>query len=54
MGEGLRVPKLVSNNKCYVDDVGLWELNKAFAVRDKVYCRDRLGIPEDRLPSTAG
>jgi acetyl-CoA acetyltransferase len=31
-----------------VSDIGLWELNEAFAVQ-VIYCRDKLGIPDDRL-----
>jgi acetyl-CoA C-acetyltransferase len=36
-----------------MDDVGLWELNEAFAVQ-VLYCRDRLGIPDDRLNVDGG
>jgi acetyl-CoA C-acetyltransferase len=36
-----------------MDDIGLWELNEAFAVQT-VYCRDRLGIPMERLNVDGG
>jgi acetyl-CoA acetyltransferase len=36
-----------------IDDIGLWELNEAFAVQ-VVYCRDRLGIPDERLNVSGG
>jgi acetyl-CoA C-acetyltransferase len=36
-----------------MDDIGLWELNEAFAVQ-VVYCRDRLGIPNDRFNVDGG
>ena len=36
-----------------VEDIDLWELNEAFAVQ-VIYCRDRLGIPDDRLNVNGG
>ena len=36
-----------------VEDIGLWELNEAFAVQ-VIYCRDQLGIPDDRLNVNGG
>jgi acetyl-CoA C-acetyltransferase len=36
-----------------VEDIGLWELNEAFAVQT-VYCRDRLGLPDERLNVNGG
>ena len=36
-----------------MEDIGLWELNEAFAVQ-VVYCRDRLGLPNDRLNVDGG
>ena len=36
-----------------VDDIGLWELNEAFAVQ-VIYCRDKLGIPNERLNVNGG
>src|SRR5258708_5650492 len=48
IGPAFAVPKLLSRHGLKVDDIGLWELNEAFAVH-VVYCRDRLGLPADRL-----
>jgi len=55
MGIGLvfAVPKLLKQAGLTVDDIGLWELNEAFAVQ-VLYCRDTLGIPEDRLNVNGG
>jgi acetyl-CoA C-acetyltransferase len=47
------VPKLLSAHGLKVDDIGLWELNEAFAVQT-VYCRDTLGIPNDRFNVDGG
>ncbi len=47
------VPRLLERNGLTVDDIDLWELNEAFAVQ-VVYCRDRLGIPMDRLNVDGG
>jgi acetyl-CoA C-acetyltransferase len=47
------VPKLLDAHGLRVDDVGLWELNEAFAVQT-VYCRDALGIPNDRFNVDGG
>jgi acetyl-CoA C-acetyltransferase len=46
IGPALAVPKLLERFKLKLDDIGLWELNEAFAVQT-VYCRDRLGIPNE-------
>jgi acetyl-CoA C-acetyltransferase len=46
-------PRLHERFGLTVDDIGLWELNEAFAVQ-VVYCRDRLGIPMDRLNVDGG
>lgn len=46
-------PKLLKQHGLSVDDIGLWELNEAFAVQ-VVYCRDRLGIPNERLNVNGG
>ena len=46
LGPVYAVPKLLAQHGLTVDDVGLWELNEAFAVQT-VYCRDALGIPND-------
>lgn len=53
IGPVFAVPKLLERNGLSVDDIGLWELNEAFAVQ-VVYCRDRLGIPDDRLNVNGG
>lgn len=47
------VPKLLEQYNLKIDDIGLWELNEAFAVQT-VYCRDRLGIPNDRFNVDGG
>ncbi|MEY2873534.1 MAG: acetyl-CoA C-acetyltransferase [Pseudomonadota bacterium] len=47
------VPKLLAKAGLGVDDIGLWELNEAFAVQ-VLYCRDRLGIPDERLNVDGG
>ncbi len=47
------VPKLLRCNGLKMDDIGLWELNEAFAVQ-VIYCRDKLGIPDDRLNVSGG
>ncbi|MBV9720009.1 MAG: acetyl-CoA C-acyltransferase [Candidatus Eremiobacteraeota bacterium] len=47
------VPKLLKQHGLTVDDIGLWELNEAFAVQT-VYCRDRLGISNDRFNVDGG
>ncbi|MDP6653532.1 MAG: acetyl-CoA C-acyltransferase [Gammaproteobacteria bacterium] len=47
------VPKLLERFNLSVDDIGLWELNEAFAVQ-VVYCRDRLGIPNELLNVNGG
>ena len=53
IGPVFAVPKLLQRNGLKVDDIGLWELNEAFAVQ-VVYCRDRLGIPNDLLNVDGG
>jgi acetyl-CoA C-acetyltransferase len=47
------VPKLLDRFRLKVDDIGLWELNEAFAVQ-VIYCRDKLGIPNERLNVDGG
>jgi len=47
------VPRLLQRHGLGVADIGLWELNEAFAVQ-VLYCRDRLGIPDDRLNVNGG
>ncbi|MEE9374151.1 MAG: acetyl-CoA C-acyltransferase [Saprospiraceae bacterium] len=47
------VPKLLKANGLKMDDIGLWELNEAFAVQ-VVYCREKLGIPNEILNVNGG
>lgn len=47
------VPKLLRQTGLTVDDIGLWELNEAFAVQ-VLHCRDVLGIPDERLNVSGG
>ena len=53
IGPAFAVPRLLERAGMKVDDIGLWELNEAFAVQ-VIYCRDRLGIPDDRLNVDGG
>ncbi len=53
IGPVFAVPKLLERNGLKMDDIGLWELNEAFAVQ-VLYCRDKLGIPNDRLNVDGG
>jgi acetyl-CoA C-acetyltransferase len=53
IGPVFAVPKLLERHGLKVDDIGLWELNEAFAVQ-VIYCRDRLGIPNERLNVDGG
>lgn len=53
IGPVLAVPLLLDRFDLAMDDIGLWELNEAFAVQ-VIYCRDRLGIPDDRLNVDGG
>jgi len=47
------IPKLLKAHNLSMDDIGLWELNEAFAVQ-VIYCRDKLGIPNDLLNVNGG
>ncbi len=47
------IPRLLDRHNLKVDDIDLWELNEAFAVQ-VVYCRDKLGIPNERLNVDGG
>jgi acetyl-CoA C-acetyltransferase len=47
------IPKLLERNGLKMDDIGLWELNEAFAVQ-VIYCAEKLGIPHDRLNVNGG
>jgi acetyl-CoA acetyltransferase family protein len=53
IGPVYAVPKLLKKHGLTVDDIDVWELNEAFASQ-VVYCRDRLGIPMDRLNLNGG
>ena len=53
IGPVFAVPKLLDRFGLKVDDIGLWELNEAFAVQ-VIYCRDTLGIPNDKLNVNGG
>ena len=53
IGPVFAVPKLLKRHGLTIDDIGIWELNEAFAVQ-VLYCRDRLGIPDDRLNVSGG
>jgi acetyl-CoA C-acetyltransferase len=53
IGPVVAVPKLLQRAGLRVDDIDLWELNEAFAVQ-VLYCRDQLGIPDDRLNVDGG
>jgi acetyl-CoA C-acetyltransferase len=53
IGPVFAVPRLLERAGMKVSDIGLWELNEAFAVQ-VIYCRDRLGIPDDRLNVDGG
>ena len=47
------IPKLLTTHGLTIDDIGLWELNEAFASQ-AVYCRDELGIDPDRYNVDGG
>ncbi len=53
IGPVFAIPKLLKQTGKKVEDIGLWELNEAFAVQ-VIYCRDKLGIPNDRLNVNGG
>jgi acetyl-CoA C-acetyltransferase len=53
IGPVYAVPKLLKRHGLTVDDIGIWELNEAFAVQ-VLYCADTLGIPMDRLNVSGG
>ena len=53
LGPIYAVPKLLKQHGLKIDDIGLWELNEAFAVQT-VYCRDFLGLPNDRFNVSGG
>ena len=53
IGPVFAIPRLLERTGIALQDVGLWELNEAFACQ-VLYCRDRLGIPDDRLNVNGG
>lgn len=53
IGPVFAVPKLLDAHGLKIDDIGLWELNEAFAVQ-ALYCRDRLGIDPERYNVDGG
>ena len=53
IGPVFAVPKLLERTGKRIDDIDLWELNEAFAVQ-VLYCRDQLGIPDERLNVNGG
>ncbi|WP_338446444.1 acetyl-CoA C-acyltransferase [Pelagerythrobacter marensis] len=53
IGPVFAIPRLLERFGLSMDDIGLWELNEAFAVQ-VLYCRDKLGIPNDRLNVDGG
>ena len=53
IGPVFAVPKLLKRQGLKMDDIDLWELNEAFAVQ-VIYCRDRLGIPMEKLNVNGG
>ncbi len=53
IGPVVAIPKLLERFNLKMDDIGLWELNEAFAVQ-VLYCRDKLGIPDELLNVNGG
>jgi acetyl-CoA C-acetyltransferase len=53
IGPAFAIPKVLARLGLKIDDIDLWELNEAFAVQ-VIYCRDRLGIPNERLNVNGG
>ena len=53
IGPVYAIPKLLKANGLKMDDIDLWELNEAFAVQ-VIYCRDKLGIPNERMNVNGG
>ena len=53
IGPVFAVPRLLERAGLSISDIGLWELNEAFAVQ-VIYCRDKLGIPDERLNVNGG
>ena len=53
IGPVFAIPKLLKQPGLSIDDIGIWELNEAFASQ-VLYCRDKLGIPNERLNVSGG
>ncbi|WP_219219723.1 acetyl-CoA C-acyltransferase [Variovorax boronicumulans] len=53
IGPVFAVPKLLQRHGLKVSDIGLWELNEAFASQS-IYCRDKLGLPDELLNVNGG
>jgi len=53
IGPVFAIPKLLKQHGLSIDDIGIWELNEAFASQ-VLYCRDKLGIPNERLNVSGG
>ena len=53
IGPVFAIPRLLQRTGLKMDDIGLWELNEAFASQ-VLYCRDKLGIPQDKLNVDGG
>lgn len=53
IGPVFAIPKLLQQHGLTVGDIGLWEINEAFACQ-VIHCRDTLGIPDDRLNVNGG
>jgi acetyl-CoA C-acetyltransferase len=53
IGPVYAIPRLLERNGLKISDIGLWELNEAFAVQ-VLYCRDKLGIPDELLNVDGG
>ena len=53
IGPVFAIPKLLAQHGLKISDIGLWELNEAFACQ-VIYCRDKLGIPNDKLNVNGG
>ncbi len=53
IGPVFAIPKLLKQHGLKIGDIGVWELNEAFAVQ-VIYCRDKLGIPDERLNINGG
>jgi acetyl-CoA acetyltransferase len=53
IGPVFAIPELLKRHGLTIDDIDLWELNEAFAVQT-IYCRDRLGIPNEKFNVDGG